>query len=404
MPPSKAAFTFYTVTLAAVQNKEPAMHPSPTQIHTSQISWNSERGGTAFSPFSNRVATLAVQPGIIGTRRFITVAEARQKTGLTVRGAGSVHQGREVFRRILQGEDKRIAVVTGPCSIHDVAAALEYAARLKTLSDDLGDRLLLIMRVYMEKPRTTVGWKGLMSDPHLDDSNNMEDGVLIARQLLCDIADLGVPSATEFLDPLIAPYLGDLVSWGAIGARTTESQIHRQMASGLPAPVGFKNSTDGSVEVAVNAIAAAQMPHTFPSVDDDGCVSIIETAGNSDTHIILRGALSSGSWKPNHSSEDISQVEKRLSKAGLPSRIMVDCSHANCGYDFRKQAGVAEDWIAQRREGNRSAFGLMFESNLHEGKQAFATRSRLKYGVSITDPCIGWSETEDILRRVHAAL
>lgn len=380
------------------------MQPSQIDILPRQVSWASERNGaTSPQPLSTRIAAFHDQPGIVGVRRFVTVAEARRKTSLSVDGVVTVSQGREAFRRILHGEDSRIVVITGPCSIHDVEAALEYATRLRTLSDELGDRLLLIMRVYFEKPRTSVGWKGLVSDPHLDDSNNMEDGVSIARQLLCEIADLGVPSATEFLDPLIAPYLGDLVSWVAIGARTTESQTHRQMASGLPAPVGFKNCTGGSIDAAVNAIAAARRPHTFPGVDDDGLVSLIETAGNNDTHVILRGALTAGNWTSNHRASDIAQVEEGLAKAGLPQRIMVDCSHANCAYDFRKQSGVAEDWIAQRLEGNQSVFGLMLESNLHEGRQAFGPRSQLKYGVSVTDPCIGWSETEDILRRVHAA-
>ncbi|HEY5892397.1 MAG TPA: 3-deoxy-7-phosphoheptulonate synthase [Chthoniobacterales bacterium] len=379
------------------------MQPSLTNIHPRQISWTSERSCTTSQPLSNRIASFHDQPGIIGIRRFTTVAEARQKNSLSVEGALAVRQGRDAFRLILHGDDKRIAVVTGPCSVHDVDAALEYAARLKTLSDELGDRLLLMMRVYFEKPRTSVGWKGLVSDPHLDDSNSMEDGVSIARRLLCDIADLGVPSATEFLDPLIASYLGDLVSWVAIGARTTESQTHRQMASGLSAPVGFKNCTGGSIDAAVNAITAARRPHTFPGVDDDGFVSLIETAGNSDTHVILRGARADGKWKPNYSAADISQVEEWLTDAALPCRIMVDCSHANCGYDFRKQAGVAEHWIAQRLEGNRSVFGLMFESNLHEGRQTLTARSQLKYGVSVTDPCIGWAETEDVLRCVHAA-
>ena len=338
------------------------------------------------------------------TRSILSVAETRQRLPLSNGGVKTIREGRDAFRRILHGEDRRTVVIVGPCSIHDPDAALEYAARLKTLSAEVNDRVLLMMRVYLEKPRTSVGWKGLLSDPHLDASQALEDGLLISRRLLCSIADLGVPAATEFLDPLIPAYLGELVSWVAIGARTTESQTHRQMASGLPAPVGFKNATDGCVEVAINAIKSAREPQVFLGMDEGGHIGAVETRGNADTHVVLRGANTANGWQTNYHRAAIADVETRLSAAGLPLRLMIDCSHANCGYDFHRQASVADDWIAQRRRGeSASAFGLMLESNLVEGKQAFTGRARLKPGVSITDGCIGWSDTEAIVRRIHSS-
>lgn len=340
---------------------------------------------------------------IVSSRRLPTPGELRALVPIGGAGARTVRAGREAVRAILAGRDARTVIIAGPCSIHDPAEALDYARRLKSLADEVGDRVLLVMRVYFEKPRTHVGWKGLVSDPHLDESNAVGDGLLIARRLLRDIAALGLPTATEMLDPLVAPYLDDLVSWVAIGARTTESQIHRQLASGLSATVGFKNGTDGGLDVAINAIKSARRPHITLGVDDEGRVAALQTSGNVHTHLVLRGAGGVADARPNHGREDIADIEARLIAAGLEPRMLLDCSHANCGYDHRRQEQVVADWIAQRREGLAgSVFGLMLESNLHEGKQALVSRERLRPGVSVTDACIGWGDTEALVRRIHA--
>lgn len=312
--------------------------------------------------------------------------------------AESVSEGRETIKKILNGADSRLMVVTGPCSIHDTEAALDYAKRLVKLKAELSDTLFIVMRVYFEKPRTTVGWKGLINDPHLDGSFSIEEGIRKARQLLIDIAELGLPIATEVLDPVTPQYLQDLISWSAIGARTTESQTHREISSGLSSIVGFKNGTDGGVDVAVNAIKSAASPHRFLGVDNVGRVSIITTAGNPDTHIVLRG----GSNGPNYQSPEILKCESDLDKAGIQRNIMVDVSHANSGKKAHNQPKVLDDIADQIVNGNQSIFGVMIESNIKAGSQKVVNgHSELEYGVSITDECIGWETTEFSLRRIR---
>lgn len=292
-------------------------------------------------------------------------------------------------------------VVIGPCSIHDPALAVDYAKRLKVLSDEVGDTLLLVMRVYFEKPRTTTGWKGLINDPHLNDSFKIEEGLHIGRQLLLDIAHLGLPTATEALDPISPQYLQDLISWSAIGARTTESQTHREMASGLSSAVGFKNGTDGSLDVAINALKSVSSPHRFLGINQEGQVAIIHTKGNRYGHVVLRG----GNGKPNYDSVSVALCEDTLRKAGVPTNIMVDCSHANSNKDHKLQPLVADNVTNQILEGNHSIIGLMIESNLEEGNQPIPDNLKdLKPGVSITDACIGWNTTEQLLRSMRDKL
>lgn len=315
--------------------------------------------------------------------------------------AESVSEGRETIKKILNGADSRLMVVTGPCSIHDTEAALDYAKKLVKLKAELSDTLFIVMRVYFEKPRTTVGWKGLINDPHLDGSFSIEEGIRKARQLLIDIAELGLPIATEVLDPVTPQYLQDLISWSAIGARTTESQTHREISSGLSSIVGFKNGTDGGVDVAVNAIKSAASPHRFLGVDNVGRVSIITTAGNPDTHIVLRG----GSHGPNYQSSEILKCESDLDKAGIQRNIMVDVSHANSGKKAENQPKVLDDIADQIVNGNQSIFGVMIESNIKAGSQKVVNgHSELEYGVSITDECIDWETTEFSLRRIRSKL
>lgn len=301
---------------------------------------------------------------------------------------------RASIKNILDFRDRRKFVVVGPCSIHDVDAAMEYAHRLKALADRVGDRLLLIMRVYFEKPRTTVGWKGLINDPHLDDSFNVQEGLHRGRQLLLDITRLGLPTATEALDPIVPQYIGDLISWAAIGARTTESQTHREMASGLSMPVGFKNGTDGSIKVALNALQSALQPHNFLGINQQGQVSVFQTKGNPYGHIILRG----GEGQPNYDPFSVAQVEAALKQADMPPRIVIDCSHGNSNKDYRLQPVVLESAVQQIVAGNNSIVGMMLESHLHEGGQSIPSDlSQLRYGVSVTDKCLGWETTEEIL-------
>lgn len=304
----------------------------------------------------------------------------------------TVVRGREQVRAVLDRDDPRLLVVVGPCSIHDPAAALEYARRLASLRDEVADRLLIIMRVYFEKPRTTTGWKGLINDPHLDGSCDMEFGLRTARQLLLDILSLGLPTATEFLDPITPQYTADLVSWAAIGARTVESQPHREMASGLSMPVGLKNATNGTVQSAVDALLTCRMPHCFLGIDQQGCSSIIKTRGNPDTHLVLRG----GGGRTNYHPVEIAAATDYLRKAGLPERLLVDCSHANSGKDPRRQAEVWSTLQAQRTGGESPIIGAMVESFLEEGSQPFG--ASLRHGVSVTDPCLGWNETVALLR------
>jgi 3-deoxy-7-phosphoheptulonate synthase len=313
----------------------------------------------------------------------------------------TVVEGRATIQRILQHEDLRILVVVGPCSIHDTRGALEYAEKLLHLRDKLSDKLYIIMRVYFEKPRTTVGWKGLINDPHLDDSYDIEAGLRKARRLLLDITQMGMPAATEFLDPIVPQYISDLVSWAAIGARTTESQTHREMASGLSMPVGFKNATDGSLQIAMDAMQAACAPHSFLGIDQDGFTVIVRTKGNRFGHVVLRG----GRLHTNYDAASIGEALAALQQEGQNLSLMVDCSHANSNKQHAQQEEVARSVIAQRVAGNRALIGLMIESYLQEGKQAvLANLADLKYGVSITDACLSWQTTERILREAHEQL
>jgi 3-deoxy-7-phosphoheptulonate synthase len=308
------------------------------------------------------------------------------------RGVVSSRQG---ISRILRQEDPRLLVVVGPCSIHDTKGALEYGSRLNALRKELSHQLEIVMRVYFEKPRTTIGWKGLINDPHLDGSYDIETGLKRARRLLLALAEMQLPTATEFLDPIIPQYIDDLVTWAAIGARTTESQTHREMASGLSMPVGFKNGTDGSLQIALDAMISARTPHSFLGIDQDGVTSIIRTTGNSIGHIVLRG----GRARPNYDAASLRDAEQQLAKASLPSVLMVDCSHANSGKQHARQEEVWRSVIEQRVNGNQAIIGLMLESYLQEGNQVFPRpAAELRYGVSITDACLGWEATERLLR------
>ncbi len=308
----------------------------------------------------------------------------------------TVQKGRSDLRRILKGEDDRLAIVVGPCSIHDPVAALDYAQKLKALMSDFEEDLLLVMRVYFEKPRTTVGWKGLINDPHLDNSFDINEGLRIGRKLLLDLAEMGLPTGCEFLDTISPQYMADLVSWGAIGARTTESQIHRELASGLSMPVGFKNGTDGSVQIAVDAIGSASASHHFLSVTKQGSSAIIETAGNPDCHVILRGS----SQGPNYAKQHVDQVQQLLSHKGLSDRLMIDCSHGNSNKDYSRQPLVAAEVGQQIASGNSAIAAVMLESHLFEGRQNEA----VDYGVSITDACIAWVDTVSVLEGLAKAV
>jgi len=332
---------------------------------------------------------------------IIAPRDLKQVFPLTEENAAFVAGAREEIKAILRREDDRLMVVVGPCSIHDPDAAIEYGRKLAALRDQVQDRLLLVMRVYFEKPRTTVGWKGLINDPDLDGSHRISKGLGVARKLLCDITAMGLPIANEMLDPITPQYMADMISWGAIGARTTESQTHREMASGLSFPVGFKNSTDGNLQIALDAMKAALHPHNFLGIDSEGRTSIVSTVGNPDVHIVLRG----GSDKPNYYPGDIARNEELLAKAGLSKAIMVDCSHANSFKDHNRQGEVLENVTEQILAGNRSICSLMIESNLKAGNQPMKSRlADLEYGVSITDKCIDWETTESLLRRLHGQL
>jgi 3-deoxy-7-phosphoheptulonate synthase len=307
----------------------------------------------------------------------------------------TVAQARERVIRILRQEDPRMLVVIGPCSIHDEKSALEYASRLSRLQKETADKMEIVMRVYFEKPRTTIGWKGLINDPHLDGSQDIETGLKIARQLLQEINGMGLPAATEFLDPIVPQYIANLVTWAAIGARTTESQTHREMASGLSMPVGLKNSTDGSLQVAIDAMGATRHPHSFLGMNEDGVTSIVRTTGNPNAHIVLRG----GRAMTNYDAASIKAAEEKLISEKLRPVLMVDCSHANSEKKFAKQEDVWRSVIEQRVGGTRSLIGLMVESHLHEGNQPIPkNKADLRYGVSITDSCVGWETTERMLR------
>jgi 3-deoxy-7-phosphoheptulonate synthase len=311
-----------------------------------------------------------------------------------------VAETREAINRIIFGDDRRLLVVVGPCSIHDLQAGRAYAEKLAALSRELQDRLLIVMRVYFEKPRTTVGWKGLIMDPNLDGTSDIPSGLRIARQFLLDIIEMGLPTATELLDPITPQYIADLICWSAVGARTTESQTHRQMASGLSMPLGFKNGTDGSLDVAINAIKAANQPQTFLGIDNEGRANALTTKGNPHCHVVLRG----GSHGPNYGADDVAQARQKLQDAGLQPAVMTDCSHANSGKDPSRQPEVFAE-VVQQSLHDPSVIGAMIESNLEHGSQAFPQPvASLKYGVSITDGCIDWPTTEAMLRDAHAKL
>ena len=331
---------------------------------------------------------------------IIAPTDLRQVFPISVESGVCVSSSRAAINRILRGEDKRLMVVVGPCSIHDTKGALEYAERLAALSKEVAGELLLIMRVYFEKPRTTVGWKGLINDPDMNGSHLISKGLGIARGLLCKLTELGLPVATEMLDPITPEYLADLLSWGAIGARTTESQTHREMASGLSFPIGFKNGTDGNLQIAIDAMNAALHSHSFLGVNRDGLTSIIQTTGNPDVHMVLRGGK-----KPNYSPEDIAKAEEMLGKAGLTPTVMVDCSHGNSEKQFDRQPQVMKSVVGQIEKGNCSISGVMIESYLKEGSQPMQKDlADLAYGVSITDGCIGWETTEQTLLEAHKRL
>ncbi|RCU51900.1 MULTISPECIES: 3-deoxy-7-phosphoheptulonate synthase [Corallincola] len=325
---------------------------------------------------------------------LITPKQLKQAIPASDEVLQSVADARNVISNIIHRKDPRLLVVTGPCSIHDVEAAKEYALKLKKLHDELKDELFLVMRVYFEKPRTTVGWKGLINDPNMDGTFALEEGLHKARELLLWIAELGLPMATEALDPISPQYLSELFSWAAIGARTTESQTHREMASGLSMPVGFKNGTDGNLGHSVNAMKAAASGHRFMGINGDGQVSVIQTEGNPDGHVILRGGK-----QPNYDSVNVAQCEQAMTDAGLSPSLVVDCSHGNSNKDYSVQPLVAENIMHQILDGNRSIIGIMLESHLNEGAQsADLPRDQLKYGVSVTDACINWETTETSLR------
>lgn len=333
-------------------------------------------------------------------RPLIPPAILLEELPLGERGSATVTRGRDEVSRILNGEDDRLVIVVGPCSIHDPAAALDYGHRLKALSDDLAGDLCIVMRVYFEKPRTTVGWKGLINDPRLDGSFAINEGLRRARRLLVDLAELGLPAGCEFLDPISPQFTSDLVSWGAIGARTTESQVHRELASGLSMPVGFKNGTDGGVQIAIDAVRSSAHPHSFLGVTEQGLCAIVATRGNPDCHVILRGGQSG----PNHDAASVGAVAEALRAAGLPPRIMVDASHGNSAKDYRRQPLVAQDIAEQVAGGQRALFGMMLESFLADGRQDLTPGRSLHYGQSITDACMGWEMTVPVLQDLAKAV
>src|SRR6266702_32466 len=333
-------------------------------------------------------------------RPLLPPAILLEELPLSELGSLVVGRAREEVIRVLTGEDDRLLVVVGPCSIHDPAAGLDYARRLKQAADELRRDLRLVMRVYFEKPRTTVGWKGLINDPHLDGSFAINEGLRLARRLLLDLVALGLPSGCEFLDPISPQFTSDLVSWGAIGARTTESQVHRELASGLSMPVGFKNGTDGGVQIAIDAVRAATHPHQFLGVTEQGLCAIVATRGNPDCHIILRGGASG----PNYDAVSVQKTAAALVDAGLPPRLMVDTSHGNSDKDYRRQPLAAHDLAEQVAHGETAIFGVMMESFLVDGRQDLVTPAALRYGQSITDACMGWEMTIPVLAELARAV
>ena len=332
-------------------------------------------------------------------KAVIPPRQVHEEFPITERAALVTLQARQEIHRILGMEDDRLLVIIGPCSIHNPAAALEYAGRLLKLKQELERDLVIVMRVYFEKPRTTVGWKGLINDPDLDQSFNINKGLRMARKLLHDLTDMGMPAATEYLDLITPQYVSDLISWGAIGARTTESQVHRELASGLSCPVGFKNGTDGGVRIAIDAIGATRRPHHFLSLTKEGQSAIFSTSGNEDSHIILRGGKA-----PNYDAASVDAAAREMEKADLPPTIMIDFSHANCSKDFQRQVEVGRDVAGQIAAGDRRIIGVMVESHLKPGKQKLEPGKPPVYGLSITDPCLGWEDSEQLLRELAAAV
>ena len=332
---------------------------------------------------------------VCGVTRLVSPREVKKRRTASPDILAKVAEYRETCRRILRGEDSRLLVIVGPCSIHDTTSALDYAKRLASLSKEVEDRLFIVMRVYFEKPRTTTGWKGLINDPHLNDSGDMAHGIEVARQLLIDVAGLGLPAATEVLDPIIPQYIADLISWSAIGARTTESQTHREMASGLSMPVGFKNGTDGSVQTAVDAMRSSRGGHSFLGIDQEGMTSIIKTEGNPEGHLVLRGGRDGVNYHPHQTAD----AAAKLKSAGVSSAIIIDCSHANSGKDPARQPEVWKSILEQRAAGRSDIVGAMLESNIESGSQSLESDpSKLRYGVSITDACLDWETTAELLR------
>jgi 3-deoxy-7-phosphoheptulonate synthase len=338
---------------------------------------------------------------VVETRPLISPATIHSELPIAETAAALVAQTRDRIRNILQNEDHRLLVIVGPCSIHDVEAAYEYGQKLALLRQELEDELEIVMRVYFEKPRTSIGWKGLINDPHLDNSYDINTGLRTARQLLLELAGMGLPAATELLDPIIPQYIADVIAWTAIGARTTESQTHREMASGLSMPIGFKNSTDGSLDAAANAMLAASQPHRFLGINREGLASIVRTTGNPDGHLVLRG----GKRGPNYQSEQVQQAAAVLGGLGLNPRVMVDCSHDNASKDHTRQAGVLESISEQVQQGCKSIMGVMIESHLVAGKQSIPEDlTKLVYGQSITDACVDFASTTSMLRSFARAL
>ena len=337
---------------------------------------------------------------IAGYRPLIPPAILLEELALTERASHTIAQGRRSAERIIRGEDDRLLVVVGPCSIHDPKAALEYADKLQRAAERFGQNLLICMRVYFEKPRTTIGWKGLINDPHLDGSFDINNGLRAARRLLLELAERGLPAGTEFLDVITPQFIADLITWGAIGARTTESQIHREMASGLSMPVGFKNGTDGSIQIAVDAIGAARHPHHFLAVAKHGIAAIVTTKGNENCHVILRGSNTG----PNHHAAALAECQQTLDKANLTTGILIDCSHGNSRKDHRNQPQVAAEVAAQIAGGARNICGVMIESHLREGKQSHSAGALLVYGQSITDACLSWEMTVPVLDQLAEAV
>lgn len=338
---------------------------------------------------------------IVGTMPLTSPASLKAEFPVSDAAAQMVYDSRQTIARILRGEDRRMIAIVGPCSIHSEKVAMEYAERLQSVADEVQEQIVVVMRVYFEKPRTTTGWKGLINDPHLNDTFDLPAGLKLGRRILLNVAELGLPAASEVLEPITPQYIADLITLASIGARTTESPTHRQMASGLSMPVGFKNSTEGSLEVAINAMQTARAEHRFLGMDNDGKTCVVETRGNSLGHLILRG----GRTGPNYDEASLAEAKRLLTETGLPPRFVVDCSHANSNKDYTKQPAVWNDVIRQRVVGNETIVGLMLESNLNPGKQSLDTDlSGLEYGVSITDGCISFESTAQLLRSACQAL